>query len=76
VAQLVNAGCAALSYYTDMLFRSSVFILIASSVLIAGCRTPGSGDHAASHRSSTHAIALKPAPISDPDFAVTSISNF
>src|SRR5690348_10150594 len=34
-----------------MLFRSSVVILIASSVLIAGCRAPQSGDKAASHRS-------------------------
>ncbi len=51
MAQLVNAGCAALSYYTDMLFRSSVLTLLASSVLIAGCRAPRSGDGAASHTS-------------------------
>jgi tetratricopeptide (TPR) repeat protein len=67
VAQLVNAGCAALSYYTDMLFRSSVLILIASSVLIAGCRAPRSGDEAASHRPMAHGEALKRVATIDSD---------
>ena len=59
MAQLVNAGCAALSYYTDMLFRSFVAILIASSVLIAGCRSPQHSDEAASHRSTVRGDILK-----------------
>jgi tetratricopeptide (TPR) repeat protein len=42
VAQLVNAGCAALSYYTDMLFRSFAIVLVAGGVLITGCRGPSS----------------------------------
>jgi tetratricopeptide (TPR) repeat protein len=49
----VNAGCAALSYYTDMLFRSCAIVLIAGSVLITGCRAPRSGDAAASRQTST-----------------------
>jgi len=48
VAQLVNAGCAALSYYTDMLFRSLAIFLIAGSVFITGCRAPQSGKSASS----------------------------
>ena len=40
MAQLVNAGCAALSYYTDMLVRCFAIILIAGSVLVVGCRGP------------------------------------
>jgi tetratricopeptide (TPR) repeat protein len=59
VAQLVNAGCAALSYYTDMLFRSFVITLLASSVLIAGCRAPRSGDEAASHTPTAQGSAQK-----------------
>jgi tetratricopeptide (TPR) repeat protein len=75
VAQLVNAGCAALSYYTDMLFRSFVITLIASSVLIAGCRAPRSGDAAASHRS--QAISSAPTPsLNDADFTSTSTNEF
>jgi len=72
VAQLVNAGCAALSYYTDMLFRSSVFILMASSVLMAGCRAPSSGDEAASHRPAARGVTLKRVATSDSDEAATS----
>ncbi|HWD91855.1 MAG TPA: tetratricopeptide repeat protein [Verrucomicrobiae bacterium] len=40
MAQLVNAGCAALNYYTDMLFRCFAVILIAASVLVSGSRAP------------------------------------
>jgi tetratricopeptide (TPR) repeat protein len=72
----VNAGCAALSYYTGMLFRPAVAILIASSVLIAGCRAPSSGDEAASHRSASHANALKRAATNDSDSAGISSSEF
>jgi tetratricopeptide (TPR) repeat protein len=71
VAQLVNAGCAALSYYTDMLFRSSVVILIASSVLIAGCRAPRIGDPA-SQRAMAHGNVPKRAPTNDSDSARVS----
>jgi tetratricopeptide (TPR) repeat protein len=56
VAQLADAGCAALSYYTDMLFRSCAIVLIAGSVLIAGCRTPRR-DAASSHPSSKPTVA-------------------
>ena len=59
MAQLVNAGCAALSYYTDMLFRSCAIVLIAGSVLIAGCRTPGKSGVASSPKPS---IALNHVP--------------
>jgi tetratricopeptide (TPR) repeat protein len=76
VAQLVNAGCAALSYYTRMLFRSSVVILIASSVLIAGCGAPRGGDHAASHHSAPHGNALKRAATNDSDSDGTLTSDF
>jgi tetratricopeptide (TPR) repeat protein len=54
VVQLADAGCAALSYYTDMLFRSCAIVLITGSVLIAGCRAPGNRESASSrHRSQT-----------------------
>ena len=53
MAQLVNAGCAALSYYTDMLFRSSAIVLVAGSVLIAGCRAPGNRDGSSSGRTTS-----------------------
>ena len=57
MAQLVNAGCAALSYYTDMLFRSCAIVLIAASVLIAGCRSSRNRDSASSAASSRPSIA-------------------
>ncbi|HEY2081160.1 MAG TPA: tetratricopeptide repeat protein [Verrucomicrobiae bacterium] len=60
MAQLVNAGCAALSYYTDMLFRSCATILLAGSVLIAGCCEPKG--HAARFRPSPPAVALNRIP--------------
>jgi tetratricopeptide (TPR) repeat protein len=47
VAQLAHAGCAALSYYTDMLFRYSAIVLAAVSMLVAGCDAPN-GSHAKS----------------------------
>jgi tetratricopeptide (TPR) repeat protein len=59
-----------------MLFRPAVAILIASSVLIAGCRAPSSGDEAASHRSASHANALKRAATNDSDSAGISSSEF
>jgi tetratricopeptide (TPR) repeat protein len=62
VAQLVNAGCAALSYYTDMLFRSCAIVLIAGSVLIAGCRTPGKSGAASSGSSPKPSMALNHLP--------------
>jgi tetratricopeptide (TPR) repeat protein len=62
VAQLVHAGCAALSYYTDMLFRSCAIVLIAGSVLIAGCRTPGKSGAASSGSSPKPSIALNHLP--------------
>jgi tetratricopeptide (TPR) repeat protein len=53
VAQLVNAGCAALSYYTDMLFRLCAIVLVAGSVLIAGCRAPGNRGGSSSGRTAS-----------------------
>ena len=44
MAQLANAGCAALSYYTDMLFRSSLIVLVSGSLLVVGCRGPAGRD--------------------------------
>jgi tetratricopeptide (TPR) repeat protein len=61
VAQLVNAGCAALSYYTGMLFRFCI-VLIAGSVLIAGCSAPHGRTAKSSGRSSGPAIALNHLP--------------
>ena len=58
-----------------MLFRPSVAILIASSVLIAGCRAPSSGD-AASHRSASHGNALNQAANNDPNSAALSSYEF
>jgi tetratricopeptide (TPR) repeat protein len=58
VAQLVNAGCAALSYYTDMLFRLCGIVLVVVSVLTAGCRGPGKSGVSSSTRSSNPAAAL------------------
>jgi tetratricopeptide (TPR) repeat protein len=52
VAQLADAGCAALSYHTDMLFRSCAIVLIAGSVLLTGCRAPRQRDDASSGSSS------------------------
>lgn len=51
MAQLANAGCAALSYYTGMLFRSCSIILVAGSLLVAGCRGPAGGNTQLSGRS-------------------------
>lgn len=58
MAQLVNAGCAALSYYTDMLFRSCAIVLLAGSVLIAGCRAPGNRGAAVSRHPSQPPLAF------------------
>lgn len=55
MAQLVNASCAALSYYTGMLFRCFATILIAGSVLVAGCRGP---QGRAANSSGKHAVAF------------------
>ena len=76
MAQLVNAGCAALSYYTGMLFRPSVFILIASCVLIAGCGAPRNRDAAASRRSSSRDLALNKPSADASDAADFSTNNF
>jgi tetratricopeptide (TPR) repeat protein len=62
VAQLVHAGCAALSYYTDMLFRSCATIVIAGSVLVAGCRGPQGRGAKSSRPPSTPAVALNHGP--------------
>ena len=59
-----------------MLFRSSVAILIASSVLIAGCRAPNSGAASASHPSPSPDIALNQPAADTPDAGDTSIHNF
>jgi tetratricopeptide (TPR) repeat protein len=72
VAQLVYAGCAALSYHTDMLFRSCAILLIASSVLIAGCRAPESRKAATSPAPSKRAFALPlPSGVEDATSTVT-----
>ncbi len=76
MAQLVNAGCAALSYYTDMLFRSCAIVLIAGSVLIAGCRAPHSGDAAASRHPSTSADASASSPRDSTSALAISKSDF
>jgi tetratricopeptide (TPR) repeat protein len=76
VAQLVNAGCAALSYYTGMLFRPSVIILIASGVLIVGCGAPRNRDATASHHSSSQDVALNRPSVEASDAAELSASNF
>lgn len=61
MAQLANAGCAALSYYTGMLFRSSLIGLVAGSLLVLGCRGPAGRDAHLSGASSRSAIASNPA---------------
>src|SRR5690348_14281654 len=58
-----------------MLFRSSVAILIASSVLIAGCRSPRSGEDAASHHSKA-ATSASNRSSTDADFAANPASEF
>lgn len=51
MAQLANAGCAALSYYTGMLFRLCAIALIAGSVLSMGCRSSQGRSASASSKS-------------------------
>ena len=58
-----------------MLFRSCAIVLVAGSVLIAGCRAPRSGDPAASNHSSTIADAKPPAIASDDSAGPSAISK-
>jgi tetratricopeptide (TPR) repeat protein len=73
VAQLVNAGCAALSYYTGMLFRPCAIVLLAGSVLLAGCRTPQRRD-AKSSAPARSAEALNRLPGDELDDSVPSLT--
>jgi len=66
VAQLADAGCAALSYYTDMLFRSCAIVLIAGSVLATGCRAPRHRDAASSRPSAKSSVTVSRVLGNDP----------
>jgi tetratricopeptide (TPR) repeat protein len=66
MAQLANAGCAALGYYTSMLFRFRDLVIVAGSVLVAGCHAPGTAD------ATMAAAGAKPAPPVTPVLADVS----
>lgn len=76
MAQLVNAGCAALSYYTGMLFRLCAIALIAGSVLSMGCRGPESrGARSSDASKSSAALNLLPGNNGEEVFPPSMISK-
>ena len=75
MAQLANAGCAALSYHTGMLFRLSAILLIVGSMSVMGCRAPHSAAFS-HHRSSKSAVAMNTLPAGEAeDFGSAIVST-
>jgi tetratricopeptide (TPR) repeat protein len=75
VAQLANAGCAALSYYTGMLFRYRVLVLAAGSMLVAGCHAPGGSRSDPPRSAVTLAAAVRRLPTDDAEVPALSLTD-